>query len=335
MEQLRATITNAVDSRPLRLGRRRSGARLCAGRGGYLTKPARRGELVAAVRMLTRGRSSHSQRILVVEDNAAEGGASSSSAQRGSRGRSRDERAAAALDSLAANKYGCLILDLALPDMDGLELSRRCERPCDGQLPPVVVYTGRALTKRRNAAARGLRRGGGVKEGASAERLLDEVRLFVRHVKRGLPAGERRRADRAPPGRCLARRAQRSCVVDDDMRTVYALSALLRAQGRRGAGGRHRARGARRAREHPDVDAVLMDIMMPEMDGYEAMRRMRQDPRFRELPVIALTAKAMKGDGEQCLEAGASDYLPKPIDADRLLDDAASLAATQREPWRA
>jgi CheY-like chemotaxis protein len=156
-----------------------------------------------------------------------------------------------------------------------------------------------------------------LKQGSSSERLLDEVRLFVRRLKGGI--SPRRPAPGAAQLLNVHLDGKKVLVVDDDMRTVYALSATLRAKGAEvlvadtGAA----ALGVLGGPAH--VDAVLMDIMMPEMDGYETMRRIRNDMQLTELPIIALTAKAMKGDREKCLEVGASDYLPKPIDPERLL----------------
>jgi CheY-like chemotaxis protein len=157
-----------------------------------------------------------------------------------------------------------------------------------------------------------------LKDGASAERLLDEVRGFVRRVQDGRPA-PRRGVAAAPAPNDVQLDGKKVLIVDDDMRTVYALSATLRAKGADVAVAENGQVALRILVDRPDLQAVLMDIMMPEMDGYETIRRIRSDARHRELPIIALTAKAMKGDEEQCLAAGASEYLPKPVDVDRLL----------------
>jgi len=149
------------------------------------------------------------------------------------------------------------------------------------------------------------------------ERVVDEVRLFVRRLKEGL--GPRRTASMLSQPTSVRLEGRKILVADDDMRTVYALSAILRAKGAEVFVADTGRAALKALGEHPDIAAVLMDIMMPEMDGYEAIKRIRKEARFEKLPVIALTAKAMKDDRERCLEVGASDYLPKPIDPERLL----------------
>jgi CheY-like chemotaxis protein len=201
--------------------------------------------------------------------------------------------------------------------MDGLEFLQSIRQRCGADAPSIIIYTGRPLSKEEARHLDAYAEAVVLKEGSSSERLLDEVRLFVRRLKGGLSpkrSGEMRRLPRN-----VQLTGRRVLVVDDDMRTVYALSATLRSKGADvlvADTGKAALDVLRRERE---VDAVLMDIMMPEMDGYETVRRIRQDLRLTELPVIALTAKAMKGDRDRCLEVGANDYLPKPIDPERLL----------------
>jgi CheY-like chemotaxis protein len=157
-----------------------------------------------------------------------------------------------------------------------------------------------------------------LKDGSSEERLLDEIRLFLRHVTETLPADKQPRtlAQSIPDG---SLDGTTILLAEDDMRTVYAISALLRGKGAEVLVAETGREALEILSQHPDVGGVLMDIMMPEMDGYEATRRLRTDKRFAALPVIALTAKAMKGERERCLAAGASDYLAKPVDSGRLL----------------
>jgi CheY-like chemotaxis protein len=224
--------------------------------------------------------------------------------------------AQAALAAIEQESFDCIILDLSLPDMDGLDLLQTIQDRCGPRVPAVVIYTARALNnaevKRLDAYTEAIV----LKEGPAAERLLGEIKLFARRLEQGLPL---RRATPAPQLTGSQLRGKKVLVVDDDMRTVYALSAALRANGAEV----YVADTGRVAldvlTEHPDLDAALMDIMMPDMDGFEAMRMIRGDPRFQKLPIIALTAKAMRGEAERCLQSGANGYLSKPVDAERLL----------------
>jgi CheY-like chemotaxis protein len=157
-----------------------------------------------------------------------------------------------------------------------------------------------------------------MKDGNSAERLLEEVRLFVHHIKdRALPSEPSTQLE--SPTNSISLEGVKILLAEDDMRTVYALSALLRGKGATVLVADTGREALDVLRGNPDVQAVLMDIMMPEMDGYQAIRTLRQDARFAKLPVIALTAKAMKGERERCLEIGASDYMTKPVSSDGLL----------------
>ncbi len=202
--------------------------------------------------------------------------------------------------------------------MDGLQLLEALRGRAKAKMPRVIVHTGRALTKRETRQLEAYAESVILKDGSSGERLLEEIRLFVRHVKESLPA-ERSSHPSAQPVTEISLQGVKLLLAEDDMRTVYALSALLRGKG----ADILVAETGREALDvlaiHPDIQGVLMDVMMPEMDGYEAMRRLRGDSRFVTLPVIALTAKAMKGERERCIEAGASDYLTKPVDSQRLL----------------
>jgi CheY-like chemotaxis protein/signal transduction histidine kinase len=290
---------------------------LAMGAVGYLTKPATRRDLVRVVEALVPKRTVRTTRILVVEDDVLMG--DSVVRQLTSEGLEvrRVAAAAAALEALRDERFGCMILDLSLPDMDGLELLEKIRAQSGPDMPSVVIYTARALSKEEAQRLQSYTDAVVLKEGHSAERLLNEVRLFVRRLKEGLvtrPAPVRR----LHPSE-LHLEGRKVLVVDDDMRTMYALSATLRAKGVEVFSADTGRAALEVLAQHPEVEAVLMDIMMPEMDGYEAMRRIRANELFKKLPIIALTAKAMKGDEEKCLEAGASGYLPKPIDAERLL----------------
>jgi CheY-like chemotaxis protein len=284
---------------------------------GYLTKPTTQQDLINVVRTLAPSASQRSSKILVVEDNAE----TAESVVHLLRGKgieaSHVGSARGALDALAEGTFACMILDLGLPDMDGLGLLEALEGRADIDMPPVVVYTARALTKEETRRLEAYVEAVVLKDGNSEARLLEELRLFVGHLKETLP-----RSSRPPPERRVSEvslEGAKILLADDDMRTVYALSALLRGKGADVIVADTGKEALDLLAQHPDVNGVLMDVMMPEMDGYEAMRRLRRESRFERLPVIALTAKAMRGERERCLEAGASDYLAKPVDGDRLL----------------
>jgi CheY-like chemotaxis protein len=287
---------------------------MAMGAVGYLTKPASPRDLERAVESLARMRTSQ-HRILIVEDDTEVAESLARQLQGDQLEAVRASSAAEARALLARERFACMVLDLSLPDMDGLELLRILrEEGVDA--PPVIVHTGRALTKIEAQRLEAYAEAIVVKDGPAVERVLDEIRLFVRRLKEGLPAAARGTVQRnAAPLRLEQRKL---LLVDDDMRTVYALSAVLRAKGAEVLVADTGRAALEALAQHPDVELVLMDIMMPEMDGYEAIRRLRLDPRFARLPVIALTAKAMKGDREKCLEVGATDYLAKPIDPESL-----------------
>ncbi len=303
-----------------------SGQRKIAGVVGYLTKPCTRDQLIAMIRALVPTVDT-SPRVLIVEDDVTTGDSLIALLDRERITHVRRvESAEAALVALAQQRFHCMVLDLSLPGMDGLELLRVLHRRDDIAKPAVVVYTARALDRGETQVLQSYAEAVLQKDGTSAERLLEEIRAFARQLAdRNEPA-----ADVPPSARDEARLDDRTIlVVDDDMRTVYALSAMLRSRGAEVLVADN-GRAALDVLEGRDVDGVLMDIMMPEMDGYTAIRRIREDQRFAALPIIALTAKAMKGDEEKCIEAGASAYLPKPVDPSRLLEKLGSYMAVAR-----
>jgi CheY-like chemotaxis protein len=283
---------------------------------GYLAKPASVGELADVVQMLVPGAAGDAGRVLVVEDDAIDGAEVVEMLARAGLVARRVSTVRGTIEALRSDRYACMVLDLGLPDGDGLALLETLARERPGDTPAVVVHTARALTREEARRIEAYAEAVVVKDGRSSERLLEEVRLFVHH----LGTEGKARPRRPSPMAALSTRLEgrRILVADDDMRTVYAVTALLRARGAEVVV----ADSGREALEvldrHPDVAAVLMDVMMPEMDGYEAMRRLRRDARFASLPVIALTAKAMKGERERCIEAGATNYLAKPVDVDQL-----------------
>jgi CheY-like chemotaxis protein/two-component sensor histidine kinase len=226
------------------------------------------------------------------------------------------EEALAALDK---DTFDCMVLDLKLPGISGFDLMRAVkEREGGLRRLPIIVYTGQELSKPEETQLRGLADTIIVKDVRSPERLLDETALFLHRVQQKLPEPKRevlRRLAKADPfldGR-------RVLVVDDDIRNIFAVTALLEQHGMNVSYAETGQDAIDRLLAEPGIDLVLMDIMMPEMDGYEATRRIRAHSGIAEIPIIALTAKAMKGDREKCIQAGASDYITKPIDADQLV----------------
>jgi len=225
---------------------------------------------------------------------------------------------AEALELLRAHVFDCIVLDLRLPDMSGFELLDSIQQ--DGALReiPIVVFTGRELSESEEQELRRKAKSVVVKGVHSPERLLDETALFLHRVIAELPPAQQKMIEQLH-GSDDALRGRRVLVVDDDVRNIFALNSLLERHNMQVLSASNGEDAIRQIESESDLSLVLMDIMMPEMDGYETMRRIRSDPRFRQLPIIALTAKAMKGDREKCLEAGASDYVAKPVNSDQLL----------------
>jgi signal transduction histidine kinase/CheY-like chemotaxis protein len=290
---------------------------LALGAVGYLTKPASREDIVRVVESLRRRLGEGEGWVLVVEDDAATGDSVAARLASEKLEVRRAMNAAEALDALAHQRFGCMVLDLSLPDMDGLELLERLRERHGADMPSVLIYTARALTRAETRALEAHAEAVVLKDGVSADRLVDEVRLFTRRLQEGRRARGGQALAFRPGAASLA--GKRILIVDDDMRTVYALSATLRAKGVEVLVAENGRAALDLLDQRADVEAVLMDIMMPEMDGFEAMRQIRKQARFDALPIVALTAKVMKGDPDKCVAAGANDYLPKPIDGDRLL----------------
>jgi len=207
---------------------------------------------------------------------------------------------------------------LRLPDMTGFEVLEQLGSDPKLKDLPVVVFTGRELSADEDAQLHTLARSVVVKDVESPERLLDETALFLHRVVSELPSSKQQMIDRLHRSdEALAGR--KVLVVDDDVRNIFALSSVLERRGMTVLSAGTGREAIETIENTPDLAIVLMDIMMPEMDGYETMQVIRQNPALRRLPIIALTAKAMKGDRERCLEAGASEYLAKPVNTEQLL----------------
>ncbi len=295
----------------------RTKAALQLGAVGYVIKPATRDRLKQVFEKLEHKFTQQSKRVLLVEDDAIQREAVVKLISDKDVDIVAVERGEEAVELLRSTIFDCMIIDLKLPDMHGHELLQRMSTEELCSFPPVIVYTGRNLTRDEEHELLKYSRSIIIKGARSPERLLDEVTLFLHKVESELSPDLQlmlktvRSRDKALEGR-------RILLVDDDVRNIFALTGALEQKGAMVEIARDGFEALKQLDDLADIDLVLMDIMMPGMDGLEATRRIRKDPRFENLPIIAVTAKAMKNDQEQCLKAGASDYLAKPIDIDRL-----------------
>ncbi|MGN7455568.1 response regulator [Paenibacillus pasadenensis] len=223
-----------------------------------------------------------------------------------------------ALRELTEHRYDCMVLDLGLPDISGFELLDQIRRNEELHDLPIIIYTGRELDKREEMMLKKYAETIIVKDVKSPERLLDETTLFLHRVEADLPEDKRSVLRKLHSVETIFE-DRNVLIVDDDIRNVFALSNVLEGYKMNIIYAENGREAIEQIEKNPDLDLVLMDIMMPEMDGYEAMRLLRADSRFDKLPIIAVTAKAMKGDRDKCIEAGASDYIAKPVNVDQLL----------------
>jgi len=296
-----------------------STAALSKGAIGYLTKPVSKEQLDQAFANIQEFITAGIKKLLVAEADTGTRESmvkliASDDVEIAAVGSGRE-----AYELLASERFDCMVLDMSLGDMSGMEFLRQMKN--DNRIstkPPVIVYSDKTLSREEEMK---LREYGGsviVKGAESPARLLDETSLFLHRVESNLPA-EQQKMIRMVHDKDSVLAGKKILVVDDDIRNIFALSHALKSRGMSVL----RAENGQKALEvldgNPDMDIVLMDIMMPVMDGFEAMRRIRQQERFWKLPVLALTAKAMKGDKEKCIDAGANDYLAKPIDIAKVL----------------
>jgi CheY-like chemotaxis protein len=284
----------------------------------YLQKPASKEGVDAALARIKSFVERPVKKLLVVEDNAVQrqttvdliGNRDVHTTAVGTGGE--------ALSLLGKEKFDCMVLDLGLPDIPGLQLIQQIEHDLHLKDLPIIVYTGKELSKQEETELRMVAEAIVVKGVKSPERLIDETALFLHRVEANLPEPKRRvieqlrKTDETLAGRKVL-------IIDDDVRNIFALSTVLGIHGMLTVHAENGRDGIATLKEQPEIEAVLTDIMMPEMDGYETTRAIRSIPQFKKLPIIALTAKAMKGDREKCIEAGASDYISKPVDTDQLL----------------
>ncbi|WP_312515095.1 response regulator [Massilia sp.] len=294
-----------------------SGEALHLGAIGYALKPSSREELEDVFRKLQEKSTQKIKRVLLVEDDERQRDSVTQLIKDDDVEIAAVGTASEALKLLKNEIYDCMIIDLKLPDMQGGELLERMSQEELCSFPPVIVYTGRNLTRDEEAQLLRYSRSIIIKGARSPERLLDEVTLFLHKVESEL-SSERQSMLKAVRGRDRVFEGRTILLVDDDVRNVFALTSALEQRGAKVEVGRNGFEAIAKLDEVPGIDLVLMDVMMPGMDGLEATRRIRADGRFDRLPIIAITAKAMKDDQEQCLNAGANDYLAKPIDLSRL-----------------
>jgi CheY-like chemotaxis protein/signal transduction histidine kinase/HAMP domain-containing protein len=291
---------------------------LARGAFAFVTKPANTSGLEAALTRIKEFASPRSRKLLIVEDNPAE---QMSIAELLGHNDITVECVATGNDALSAlreQSYDCVVLDLRLPDMSGFDVLEAIRDDAKLRDVPVVVFTGKELTSEEDTRLRNLARSVVVKGVESPERLLDETSLFLHRVVSDLPPEKQRLLERLH-GSDEFLMNKSVLVVDDDVRNIFALSSVLERRGMKVLTATTGREAIETLEASPNLAIVLMDIMMPEMDGYKTMQAIRQRPTLRRLPIIALTAKAMKGDREKCLEAGASDYLAKPVNTDQLL----------------
>ncbi|MGA2906979.1 MAG: HAMP domain-containing protein [Terracidiphilus sp.] len=291
---------------------------LSRGAFAYVTKPSTTEELDVALTRIREYSQPRRKRLLVVEDNPAE--QLSTQELLGYEDIDIDvvESGGAALRALSEANYDCAVLDLRLPDMSGFEVLTQLRDSSTLKDLPVVVFTGRELTPEEDAQLHTLARSVVIKDVESPERLLDETALFLHRVISDLPKEKQNMLDRLHRSDD-ALTGRKVLVVDDDVRNIFAVSSVLERRGMEVLSAGTGREAIQTIESTPELAIVLMDIMMPEMDGYETMQTIRQNPSLRRLPIIALTAKAMKGDRERCLEAGASEYLAKPVNTEQLL----------------
>ena len=290
---------------------------------GYALKPVKREELVQALERLEAKFTQVLRRVLVVEDDENQRESMKALLGSGEVEIVAVETAQRALELLRSTTFDCMVMDLSLPDMSGYELLEQMAEHEEIAFPPVIVYTGRSLSSDEEQRLRRFSRSIIIKDVRSPERLLDEVTLFLHQVESTLPADHRRMLQVARD-RDATLEGRTVLVVEDDVRNVFALSSVLEPTGMQVEIARNglealAALEKTLAPGAPRIDLVLMDIMMPEMDGFTAMREIRKRSEWRKLPIIALTAKAMKDDQEKCLSAGANDYIAKPLDVEKLL----------------
>jgi signal transduction histidine kinase/CheY-like chemotaxis protein/CHASE3 domain sensor protein len=296
---------------------------MALGAVGYMLKPVRREQLIETFEKLETRLSEKLRRVLVVEDDPVQ--LESLSRLLGSHDVETIgvRTAAECLEKLKSTTFDCMVLDLSLPDASGFSILDTLSAEQTYSFPPVIIYTGRELSVNEEQRLRRHSKSIIIKGAKSPERLLDEVTLFLHQVVADLPPEKQQMLETAKSreasllGKCIL-------IAEDDVRNIFALTSLLEPRGIKiqiARNGREALEALQKSSttQGSQIDLVLMDIMMPEVNGFTAIREIRKNPDWKRLPIVAMTAKAMKNDQEQCLEAGANDYLAKPLDVEKLL----------------
>jgi CheY-like chemotaxis protein len=283
-----------------------------------VVKPATTEDLESAFDRIKTFVAPRTKRLLVVEDNDVERQSIVELLGHDDIEITTVSTGAEAFNVLLDRPFDCCVLDLRLPDISGFELLDKLQEERSLRDVPIVVFTGKELSgeeqERLHTAAKSVI----LKDVRSPERLLDETALFLHRVIADLPESKQQMLRRLHESN-EALRGRKVLIVDDDARNIFALSIVLENNYMEVLSATNGRQAIGMIRETRDLSIVLMDIMMPEMDGYQTIREIRKLPEFRDLPILALTAKAMKGDREKCLAAGASDYIAKPVNTDQLL----------------
>ncbi|MEA2895296.1 MAG: hypothetical protein QOJ84_911, partial [Bradyrhizobium sp.] len=291
---------------------------LARGAFSFVNKPTTTEGVSAALTQIKEYAKPRRKRLLIVEDNAAEQMSIRELLDHNDIEIVTTDTGAGALSTLRDSPCDCVVLDLRLPDMSGFEVLDKIRKDDSLSNVPVVVFTGRELSVEEDAELHTMARSIVVKGVESPERLLDETSLFLHRVITELPIEKQRMLEKLNSSdEDLV--GQTALLVDDDARNIFALSSVLERRGMKVLTATTGSEAVALVESNPEIAIVLMDIMMPQMDGYQTIGVIRKNPAFRRLPIIALTAKAMKGDREKCLEAGASDYLAKPVNTEQLL----------------
>ncbi|MGJ4746959.1 response regulator [Leptospira sp. SA-E8] len=284
----------------------------------YLVKPVNKKELEEAFNRIENFISRKMKNLLIIEDDDNSRIAMRKLIGNGDVKCFEASNGRDAIKAYQENYFDCIVLDIGLPDMSGFELIYELEKTKGQTMPPIIIYTGKELTREENAELQKYAESIIIKGVKSEERLLDETALFLHRTISKLPEGKQKIINNLYDKEAIFQK-KKVLLVDDDMRNVFALSKILKDRGMDVFKADNGKTALSSLDSQQDMDIVLMDIMMPEMDGYETMRRIRTEKRYDRLPIIALTAKAMKDDRQKCIDAGANDYISKPVDVERLL----------------